>query len=71
MAAPKWQPARDFGDLHMILMQLPFADGLAVSVPRRCERRGDERKDVRCRDGVEVLMADDFQSVADHRVEGF
>jgi hypothetical protein len=50
MAAPKWQPARDFGDRHINCITLPtinrgFTYRLRVALPRRRERCGDERKD--------------------------
>jgi hypothetical protein len=48
-----------------------FTDGLAVAVPCRRERCGDERKDMRRGDRVEVFMANDFEPVADHGVKRF
>ena len=73
MAAAKWQPARLFGDLHMILIALPTISRaspiLLEYLAADASRRSNERKDVRRSDGVEFLVADHNQPIADHAVE--
>ena len=76
MAAPKWQPARDFGDRHISLMALPTINRASPMdlVYRSLDAASDAAtngKTVRGRQRVEVFMANDFEAVADHAVEGF
>ena len=75
MAALKWHPALDFGDLHIIRIQSPIISRASpILLLYRffdCASEVATNGTTHGCDGVEVFMANNFEPVADHRVEGF